>query len=240
MNSKRLDSLLRTIERNLSDWIPMGVKELDVQSPAYCLFVWYQDYCSDFTPHIGVATQKLLDSIDGKKFDDPVDRFDMIWRPQQVADIDAPDRLLLDECDIVENEVEDCYDLLAESSGLFNDELDDSDEDETDDESDAMDGNSDTSKGAKSDQELSDQELEDELDEEFKALAPFREMLYRVGDQLRKVDWKTIMPIRENFVVVVCDYNGNWLSEDFQRGVDEELFKKLLEQKMLMQPDEVS
>jgi hypothetical protein len=228
MNSKRLDSLLRTIERNLSDWIPMGVKELNVQSPAYCLFVWYQDYCSDFTPHIGVATQKLLDFIDSKKLDDPIDRFDMIWRPQQVADIDAPDRLYLDECDIVENEVEDCYDLLAESSGLFDDDEDAGEDDNA--------ANSD----AGDEGEENEQELEAELDEEFQTLAPFREMLYRVGDQLRKVDWKTIMPIRENFVVVVCDYNGYWLTEDFQRSVDAECYQKLVNQEMLMPANEVS
>jgi hypothetical protein len=70
-NDKQLKALLDTIERNLTDWIPIGVKELGIKSPAYCLFLWYQDFSDDFTPHYGIATQELLDAIESTHFADP-------------------------------------------------------------------------------------------------------------------------------------------------------------------------
>jgi hypothetical protein len=225
MNPKLLPNLLQSIERNLVDWIPMGVKDLAVDSPAYCLFVWYQDFSGDYTPHIGVATQKLLDAIESIPFTDPDDKFDMIWRPQQTADLDVPGRLLLDECDIVENEVENCYEILAERSGLFH-EVEDSDDDDDDDDDDEPE-----------DELLGDGEEADDIDEvidqEFSTLAPFREMMHRVGKKLAAYNWSQVMPITDNFVVLVGDYVGYWLADDFEECVDQKVLTKLIETGLL-------
>ncbi len=222
-----LSKLLSTIERNLTDWIPMGVKELDCKSPAYCLFVWYQDYSGDFTPHIGIATQELLKSANSKVFSDPLDKYDMIWRPQQCADLDVPGQLLVDECDIVESEVEDCYDILAEESGLF-DELDNQDDEDSQDPSDLDEEDEDDDEAEDDDEELAHDEQVDEDDEEFETLVPFREMMHRVGKNLQQVEWHKILPVTDDFVVLVCDYVGYWLPEDFEECVDDELYERLV------------
>jgi hypothetical protein len=206
LNTKRIDNLLLTIERNLTDWIPIGVKELEVESRAYCLFIWYQDYSSDLTPHIGIATQKLLDAVEATHFDDPMDRFDMIWRPQQVAELDVPGRLI----------VEDCYELLAESSGLFD--------------SDGEDSALEILEPTDGDNDVDDNS---ELDQEFETLAPFREMMHRVGKNLKKVNWSKILPVTDDFVVVVSDYVGYWLSEDFEQCVDQPTYALLQTKNML-------
>lgn len=226
-NDKQLKTILDTIERNLTDWIPIGVKELGIKSPAYCLFLWYQDFSDDFTPHYGIATQELLDAIESTHFADPMDKFEMIWRPQQCADLDVPGRLVLDECDIVETEVEACYEILAKQAEIFEEDA------ENEDESQEEDGLEDA---------LSD-ELDEDLDEdeeaiekEFQALAPFREMMHRVGKNLQQVDWKNIMPVSDNFIVLVGDYVGYWLAEDFEESVSLPKIDSLMAQGLLMAP----
>ena len=227
-NNKQLTTLLDTIERNLTDWIPIGVKELRVKSPAYCLFLWYQDFSDDFTPHCGIATQDLLDSIHSTDLQDPLEKFEIIWRPQQCADLEVPGRLILDECDIVENEVESCYEILAEQSGLFGDS--DSIEESDDEELDADLEEDDL------DREGDEEDDEEAIEREFEALAPFREMMHRVGNNLRKVDWKKILPVTDDFVVLVGDYVGYWLADDFEQSVSPEKIASLIERGMLMAP----
>jgi hypothetical protein len=231
MNAKLLPNLLTSIERNLTDWIPIGVKELEITSPAYCLFIWYQDYSGDLTPHIGVATKNLLDAVEATDFEDPNDKYDMIWRPQQCADLEIPGRLIVDECDIVENEVEDCYELLAEKSGLFDGGDDDSDDD------DDLDEDEEDEDEIEEDSDLEDDEIDEELDEEFQTLAPFREMMHRVGKNLANVDWSKIMPVTDEFVVLVCDYVGYWLPEDFEQCVTDAQFDKLVARGLLLPLD---
>jgi hypothetical protein len=232
LNNKHLSSLLATIERNLTDWIPMGVKEMKTHSPAYCLFVWYQDFSGDLTPHIGIATLDLIKSAESMKFVDPNEKFDVLWRPQQCADLKAPGSLFIDECDIVENEVEDCYEILAKESGLFDDEDDDEEDKDADDELNDEDADGLT--------DGDDDDFDDEEDVEFETIAPFREMMHRVGKNLRTVDWKRILPVTEDFVVVVCDYVGYWLAEDFELSVSPEQIARLTKQGLLPSLDEES
>lgn len=231
MNAKLLSKLLQTIENNLTDWIPIGVKEIGVKTPAYALFLWYQDYSGEFTPIYGIATQKLLDIAQRTKFEEPLDKFELIWRPQQCANLDIPGQLLVDECDIVETEVENCYEILAEQSGISS--WDPVEEDTEDDGSEfevAEDLESDE------DDQVSDEddEFEDEeIEKELEALAPFREMMHRVGDSLRKIDWKKVMPVTDDFVVIVSDYVGYRLAEDFERCVTDEQYQKLVDAGMV-------
>jgi len=246
-NDKQLKALLDTIERNLTDWIPIGVKELGIKSPAYCLFLWYQDFSDDFTPHYGIATQELLDAIDSTHFVDPFDKFEMIWRPQQCADLDAPGRLVLDECDIVETEVEACYEILAKRAEIFEEGSENEDEiqdDELGDEEDL--DEEDLDEEDLDEEDLDEEDLdEEELDEdeeaiekEFQALAPFREMMHRVGKNLQQVDWKKIMPTSDNFIILVGDYVGYWLAEDFEECVSVPKIDSLIAQGLLMAPPE--
>lgn len=230
MNAKVLPKLLQTIERNLTDWIPIGVKELGVQSPAYALFIWYQDYSAEFTPMFGIATQKLLDLAERTEFDDPFEKYEMIWRPQQCANLDIPGQLLVDECDIVETEVENCYEILAAESGLSS--WDSSDKDEDDDEDDVEDSEDDSDDDFDSDDEDDDFE-DEEIEKELNALVPFRDMMHRVGDSLRKMDWSKILQVKDNFVVLVGDYVGYGLVEDFERCVDDEHYQRLVEAGMV-------
>jgi hypothetical protein len=225
MNTKRLTQLLTKIERDLVDYIPMAVREMASPTPAYCLFIWYQDFSSTFTPHIGLATQNLLKVVNSIRFDDPMDKYDMIWLPQQNSDLSAPDRLLLEECEIVENDVDNCYALLAEASGLH-DELP----------TNASSANPlPKSESIKDDDESFD--LDAELEREFTTLQPFREMIHRVGDSLRRKDWSKAIPVTENFVVLVGDYMGHWLADDFERCVDDKLWTKLAQAGLLTSQD---
>jgi hypothetical protein len=230
MNDKQLKTLLDTIERNLTDWIPIGVKELGIKSPAYCLFLWYQDFSDDFTPHYGIATQELLDAIEATHFEDPIDRFEMIWRPQQCADLDVPGRLVLDECDIVETEVEACYEILAKQAEIF--------EEESENEN-ALEEDSELEDDLGDEEDLDEEDLdadEEAIEKEFQALAPFREMMHRVGKNLQQVDWKKIMPVSDNFIVLVGDYVGYWLAEDFEESVSLPKIDSLIAQGLLMAP----
>jgi len=232
MNAKQLTNLLESIERNLTEWIPMGVKELEIKSPAYCLFLWYMDFEGEFTPQFGIATQELLDVVAKSKFEDPVDKYDILWRPPQCADLSVPGCLVVDECDIVESDVEMCYELLASNLGLLDDDSDD--DDEFDDEQEEI--AADASDQSLLEDDLSDEEFDEEIEKEFEALEPFREMMHRVGKSLSEVDWKRIMPVTENFVVLVCDYVGYWLSEDFEQCVSSEKIDALIQKGLLMNP----
>jgi hypothetical protein len=225
MNSKRLTQLLSKIERDLVDSIPMAVSEMASSTPAYCLFIWYQDYSSAFTPHIGLGTQKLLESVKAIRFDDPMDKYDMIWIPQQNCDLSAPDRLWLEECEIVENDVENCYALLAEASGLHEDRSRNSDAPKLTSERNAINDDDDSF------------DLDAELDQEFATLRPFRDMMHRVGDSLRRKDWSKAIPVTENFVVLVGDYMGHWLADDFERCVNDQLWAKLAQSGLLLPQD---
>ena len=114
----RIKHLLTSIERDLTDWIPIAVQELKVPSRAYAIFIWYQDYSDDWLPHIGVATELLLNDLAKLPPEDESDKYDILWCPQQTEDSDAPGRLFLDECELVEHSVDECYELLAESYDL--------------------------------------------------------------------------------------------------------------------------
>ncbi len=113
-----LARLLETIERDLTDWIPLAVEDLKIPSRAYGLFLWYQDYDDDWLPHFGVATELLLEDIAKMRFEDPLEKYDILWCPQQSEASDAPGRLFLDECELVADAVEECYELLALEQGL--------------------------------------------------------------------------------------------------------------------------
>jgi hypothetical protein len=117
-HDQRIQQLLKSIERDLIDWIPIAIQELKVPSAAYAIFIWYQDYDDDWLPHIGVATDLLLKDLPQLQLDDPSDKYDILWCPQQTEEADAPGRLFLDECELVEHSVDECYELLAESYGL--------------------------------------------------------------------------------------------------------------------------
>jgi hypothetical protein len=117
-SQQRIDKLLASIERDLIDWIPLAIKDLKVASRAYALFIWYQDYDDDWIPHIGVGTELLLNGIATIDFEELHDKYDTIWCPQQFEVSDAPGRLILDECELVTEAVEECYPLLAEQYGL--------------------------------------------------------------------------------------------------------------------------
>ncbi len=239
-NDKQLKTLLDTIERNLTDWIPIGVKELGIKSPAYCLFLWYQDFSDDFTPHYGIATQELLDAIESTHFADPMDKFEMIWRPQQCADLDVPGRLVLDECDIVETEVEACYEILAKQAEIFEEGADNEDESQEEDGlEDALGDDEDLDDEDLDDEDLDEEDLDEDeeaIEKEFQALAPFREMMHRVGKNLQQVDWKNIMPVSDNFIVLVGDYVGYWLAEDFEESVSLPKIDSLIAQGLLISP----
>lgn len=114
----RIHQLLKSIERDLTDWIPIAAQELKVSSPAYALFLWYQDYHDDWLPHFGVATDLLLKDIPQLKLEAAYDKYEILWCPQQAPESDLPGRLFLDECELVENAVDECYELLAESYDL--------------------------------------------------------------------------------------------------------------------------
>ena len=117
-HQQRIAQLLGSIERDLIDWIPIAVQDLKVSTTAYSLFLWYQDYDDDWLPHIGIATDLLLNDLAHSTFEDPLERYDVLWCPQQSELSDKPGRLILDECELVENSVDECYELLAEQYGL--------------------------------------------------------------------------------------------------------------------------
>jgi hypothetical protein len=117
-SQRRILRLLDSIERDLTDWIPIAVQDLKITVPVYALFLWYQDFESDWIPHLGVATQAILDDVTTMEFDSEEDRFDLLWCPQQWGASDEPGRLFLDECELVEGAVTECYELLAESHAL--------------------------------------------------------------------------------------------------------------------------
>ena len=52
------------------------------------------------------------------RFEDPLEKYDILWCPQQSEASDAPGRLFLDECELVADAVEECYGLLATDYGL--------------------------------------------------------------------------------------------------------------------------
>jgi hypothetical protein len=126
--------------------------------------------------------------------------------------------------------VEACYEILAKRAEIFEEDSENEDEIQEDELGD--------------EENLDEEDLdEDELDEdeeaiekEFQALAPFREMMHRVGKNLQQVDWAKIMPISDHFIVLVGDYVGYWLAEDFEECVGLPKIDSLIAQGLLMAP----
>jgi hypothetical protein len=109
------------MESRLLKYIPDKVRELHVTSPAYCLFLWYQDLSAmDFTPSIGVGTVELWDAcFSGRHRDEMGDSPEFcVWSPQQSISGPFPGFPLPGGlCNVIAAEANECYSLMCEREG---------------------------------------------------------------------------------------------------------------------------
>jgi hypothetical protein len=117
MKDQRLSKLLTAIHMGLLSSVPDAVRKLDIKSPAYCLFLWYQDLSVDeYAPELGVAPVELRDAcLSGKHREklgnDPVAS---IWLPQQSIERPFPGFPFPKHvCENVAAEANECYSILT-------------------------------------------------------------------------------------------------------------------------------
>jgi hypothetical protein len=64
------------------------------------------------------------------------------------------------------------------------------------------------------------------------ALLPFRKTMWRLANRLNAIDWKGVLAITDDFVVVATDWSGFWVEEDAKKSIPEPK-KRLLESRRL-------
>jgi hypothetical protein len=117
MKNARLSKLLTAIKTKLAASIPKAVRELKIKSPAYCLFIWYQDLSVDeYAPVLGVAPVELRDACLSGKHKKKLanDSKTSIWLPQQSIDRPFPGFPFPKHlCEEVASESNECYSILT-------------------------------------------------------------------------------------------------------------------------------
>lgn len=76
--------------------------------------------------------------------------------------------------------------------------------------------------------------------DELQVLIPFRKMIYRVCLSLNELDWSTILPVTEDFVVVASDWStGCDIERDAKASVPPAKQKKLKSQGLFFNPEKL-
>jgi len=113
----RLSKLLADIRRKLTSQVPDLVQSFRIRSPAYCLFIWYQDLSVDeYAPVVGVTPVELRDACLAEKDLSKIggDALDAIWRPQQCITGPYPGGAYpTGFCKDVSAESNECYSILC-------------------------------------------------------------------------------------------------------------------------------
>ncbi len=183
--SAKIRKLIKAIEPMIINEIITKIKQVQLKSPAYCLFVWYHDmWQCDFTPQFGLATKSLRDFCLTVKNENEVggDRFDAIWRPQQCIDRNHAEAPQIFDLESVRELSNQCYVLLQE-----------------------------------------DENLKDEEE----ALTPFKEMIFRVVKNLNLYQFKTMIPVTDDFIVIASDYIGEWIVDDMNKSTPKDKIERL-------------
>lgn len=115
-----MEAEIRSIEKRLLELIPTKVARLKLTSPAYALFLWYQDFSGmDAAVEFGIGTEALRAAcLSGKyssKLGNPADF--AIWAPQQSIEGPFPGFPL--PGGIIDEVAEDCdsvYQVLSEDA----------------------------------------------------------------------------------------------------------------------------
>jgi hypothetical protein len=119
MKSARLSKLLTNIQKQLVSDLPEAVRKLRIKSPAYCLFIWYQDSSTDeYTPQFFVAPVRLRDACLAEKDLSKIggDALDAVWRPQQTISFPYQKcRFSTNLCDSVSAEANECCSILFDN-----------------------------------------------------------------------------------------------------------------------------
>ena len=68
--------------------------------------------------------------------------------------------------------------------------------------------------------------------DDYERLLPFREMMYRVAQQLNRLDWSGKLPITDDFVVIASDWSGRYVRKDAPASLPAER-RELLESRQL-------
>ena len=118
MQSQAISDLQQAIYSKLSTWIPEKLRSLKIQSPTYCLFIWYQDLSVDeLTPIIATAPVEMRDACFAREHrsnlgDEPRKA---IWTPQQSISAPFPGWESFKDfpCDVVAQDVDALYRLLS-------------------------------------------------------------------------------------------------------------------------------
>ena len=118
-NEPRIDELLNRIETCLVEYVPQKIRELGVDSEAYCVFLWYHDFSmTDFTPEVGIGTVDLRDACMSGEYASKLGSEPewCVWVPQQSIDPPIPGFPLPEfRCEVVSAETNECYSHFIKS-----------------------------------------------------------------------------------------------------------------------------
>ncbi|WP_146394704.1 hypothetical protein [Planctomycetes bacterium CA13] len=186
-------NLARDIRDVLAKWLPKAVASAELNSPAYCLFIWYQDFSGDdVTPQFGLATSEYRDAcLETMRKSSALEA---IWKPQQIChDPPFPGWPVHQaDCEPIAAQSRELYDRL--SRRVF--------------------GPVARVVWRVRNLRADSQELE------MLALNPLRDELHKMAIEMNtSIAWFDLIPVTDDFVVFPCDYIGCWAYDDFTAAV---------------------